>query len=173
MPSSLALLLALDCDFRGARPRKAAPRCGAWRSLRLGGGEPLSTYALSSLQALNEARAGVLAPGQLLACSFRLRAQALTRPSLAGRQFASDAMPVAPATAEAQADARSEAKAFAKENIMGFQTSSHGCRSTPNRAALRLPAAASSHGEARRQARTLLEDLGSLSRVIYRLVDEC
>ena len=35
-------------------------------------------------------------------------------------------MPVAPATAQAQADARGEAKAFAKENAGGFQPSSNG-----------------------------------------------
>ena len=35
-------------------------------------------------------------------------------------------MPVAAATAQANADARSEAKAFAKENVHGVQPSSHG-----------------------------------------------
>ena len=37
-----------------------------------------------------------------------------------------NAMPVAAATAQAQSDARGEAKAFAKENAGGFQPSSHG-----------------------------------------------
>ena len=58
--------------------------------------------------------------------SFSLSDQAVPRPSLPreGRQFAN--MPVAAATAQANADARSEAKAFAKENVHGIQPSSHG-----------------------------------------------
>ena len=35
-------------------------------------------------------------------------------------------MPVAATTQQANADARSEAKAFAKENVHGLQPSSHG-----------------------------------------------
>ena len=116
---SAALLLYDEGGVTGRR--LPSPRAGAGRSLRLGGGESFSPgLPLNSLQAFTRLEPAPLRLAQPLASRFRLSVQAFPRPSLTERGASICNMPVAATTQQANADARSEAKAFAKENVHGL-----------------------------------------------------
>ena len=117
---SAALLLY---DEGGVTGRGLPSPRGGGRSLRLGRGESFSPgLPLNSLQAFTRLVPAPLRPAQPLATRFRLRVQAFPRPSLTERGASICNMPVAATTQQANADARSEAKAFAKENVHGHDT---------------------------------------------------
>ena len=121
---SAALLLYDEGGVTGRglpSPRGGGAACGWAEGKAFSPGLPLN-----SLQAISRLVPAPQRPAQPLASrsAYRTRRSFVPHSRREGRQFAN--MPVAATTQQANADARSEAKAFAKENVHGLQPSSHG-----------------------------------------------